>query len=131
MGHIVLVFTYLTGIKGNSVYNITEKDGLASNYVRAILEDSYGNLWISTEKGLSRFDPETRSIRNYLSPDSFVGNRHLINSACITSTGEMLIGTSEGFIIFHPDSIKDDPVPPQVVISNVSLFNRPRREIKV
>ena len=31
--------------------------------------------------------------------------------------------------MFHPDSIKDDPVPPQVVISKVSLFNRPGDEL--
>jgi signal transduction histidine kinase/DNA-binding response OmpR family regulator len=37
----------------------------------------------------------------------------------------MLFGPYDGFIIFHPDSVKDDPVPPQVIISNVSLFNRP------
>ena len=52
------------------------------------------------------------------------------NSACKTSTGEILFGTSDGFIMFHPDSIKDNPVPPQVVISNVSLFNRPKEKLK-
>ena len=32
--------------------------------------------------------------------------------------------------MFNPDSIKDDPVPPQVVISNVSLFNEPDKKLK-
>jgi len=41
-----------------------------------------------------------------------------------------LLGTFDGFIMFNPDSIKDDPVPPQVVISNVSLFNRPGEKLK-
>ncbi|MDH3269145.1 MAG: ATP-binding protein, partial [Ignavibacteria bacterium] len=128
--------TYHSGIqlfdrdKGIFIYKITEKDGLANNYVRAILEDNSGNLWISSEKGISRFNPKTHNIKNYLNSDSFIGNRHLKNSACKTSTGEMLFGTSDGFIIFHPDSIKDDPVPPKVVISNVSLFNRPGEKIE-
>ena len=116
--------------KGISVDNITERDGLANNYIRAILEDNSGNLWISSEKGISKFNPKTHNIENYLSSDSFIGNRHLKNSACKTSTGEMLFGTSDGFIMFNPDSIKDDPVPPQVVISNVSLFNRPGEKLK-
>ncbi|MEJ2105663.1 MAG: ATP-binding protein, partial [Ignavibacteriaceae bacterium] len=30
---------------------------------------------------------------------------------------------------FHPDSIKDDPVPPKVVIENISLFNRPGEKL--
>jgi signal transduction histidine kinase/ligand-binding sensor domain-containing protein/CheY-like chemotaxis protein len=129
--------TYQTGLylfdrdNGKPVYNITVKDGLANNVVRSILEDDSGNLWISTEYGLSKFNPETRQIRNYYTSDILEENRYVIHSACKTSTGEMLFGSSDGFIMFHPDSIKDDPVPPQVVISNVSLFNRPGEKLKI
>jgi len=116
--------------KGISIKNITEKDGLANNDVRAILEDNSGNLWIGTGNGLSSFDPETHSIKNYFTNDGFEGNSYRWNSACKTSSGEMLFGTSDGFIMFNPDSIKDDPTPPQVVISNVSLFNEPGKKLK-
>lgn len=110
------------------VYKITEKDGLTNNHVEAISEDDEGNLWISTRHGLSRFDPETRGIKNYFTSDSFEGNSYWHDVLKLT-TGEMLFGTSDGFIMFHPDSIKDDPTPPQVVISNVSLFNRPGEKL--
>ncbi|MGB5892936.1 MAG: two-component regulator propeller domain-containing protein, partial [Ignavibacteriaceae bacterium] len=122
--------TYQGGIhlfdrdKGISIYNITEKDGLANNQPFSIIEDDSGNLWIGTNNGLSRFDPQTRSIKNYFI-DGFIATDFGLISAIKTSTGEMVFGTSEGFMIFHPDSIKDDPTPPKVVISNVSLFNRP------
>jgi len=115
---------------GISIYNITQKNGLADNHVRAIMEDNSGNLWISTVKGLSRFDPQTRNIKNYQTSDRFEGNNYWRNSAFKTLAGEMLFGTSDGFIIFHPDSVKDDPYPPQVVISNVSLFNRPEEKLE-
>ena len=69
-------------------------------------------------------------IKNYLCQGSFEGNRYRERSAYKLSTGEMLFGTSDGFIMFDPDSIKDDPVPPQVVISNVSLFNRPGEKLE-
>lgn len=32
------------------------KSGLADNYVRDIMRDSYGFMWISTINGLSRYD---------------------------------------------------------------------------
>jgi signal transduction histidine kinase/ligand-binding sensor domain-containing protein/DNA-binding response OmpR family regulator len=127
--------TYFQGIylfdrvKGISIYNINEKDGLANNQIKAIMEDNSGNLWISTVNGLSRFDPQTRSIKNYFNSDGVEGNNYQTNSAKKTSSGEMLFGTSDGFIMFHPDSIKDDPATPQLVISNVSLFNRPGEKI--
>ncbi len=41
----------------------------------------------------------------------------------------MYFNTSEGEIVFHPDSIKDDPTPPQVVLSGISLFNRPGEKL--
>ncbi len=113
-----------------SVYNITEKDGLANNLVESILEDDSGNLWIGTANGLSKFNIQSHHIKNYFITVNFDGNRYRANSAFKTSTGEMLFGTYDGFIMFNPDSIKDDPVPPQVVISNVSLFNEPDKKLK-
>lgn len=38
----------------------TTDDGLPSNVIYGILEDSYGRLWVSTNQGLSCFDPENR-----------------------------------------------------------------------
>ena len=116
--------------RGILVSKITEKDGLANNLISSILEDDAGNLWLGTANGLSRFNLETHSIRNYFTSTNFEENRYN-NSACKTSTGEMLFGTYDGFIMFHPDSIRDDPIPPQVVINKVSLFNKPGRKLKI
>ena len=130
------VGTYQTGLylfdrdKEKPVYNIDVKEGLSNNVVSSILEDDSGNLWIGTAYGISKFDPETRRIRAYYTSDLFEENQYIQHSACKMSTGEMLFGTYDGFIMFNPDSIKDDPVPPQVVISNVSLFNRPGEKLE-
>ena len=39
--------------------NYTVKDGLPGNYILAIKEGSDGNLWIGSNKGLSKFDGAT------------------------------------------------------------------------
>ncbi len=117
------------GERGIPVSKITVKDGLANDLITSILEDNAGNLWLGTANGLSRFNLETHSIKNFFTSTSFKENSYNMNSACKTSTGEMLFGTHDGFIIFNPDSIKDDPVPPQVVINKVSLFNRPGEKL--
>jgi signal transduction histidine kinase/ligand-binding sensor domain-containing protein/DNA-binding response OmpR family regulator len=131
----IWIGTYTSGLhlfdkdKGISIDNITEKDGLANILVKIIVEDDSGNLWIGTDNGLSRFDPKARSIKNYFTSDGLEGNRYWYGSSFKTSTGEMLLGSRDGFTIFHPDSIKDDPFPPQLVISKVSLFNRPGEKL--
>ena len=108
----------------------TQNFNLGNNLVRSVLEDNSGNLWIGTDYGLSKFYPETKIVKNYKTSENFAGDRFSANSAFKTSSGEMLFGTYDGFIIFHPEDIKDDPVPPQVVISNVSLFNRPGEKLE-
>jgi len=44
-------------------------DGLIDNDVMALLEDDDGSLWLSTKRGLSRFDPESRSFANFYLAD--------------------------------------------------------------
>lgn len=46
-----------TGLsQDESVINYTTKDGLPSSQVYDIIQDDYGYLWFSTDKGLSRYD---------------------------------------------------------------------------
>jgi len=126
--------THMEGIylfdrkKGVYTKNLNEKDGLSNNVVRAILEDDSGNLWISTTTGLSKFNPTTESFKNFGKSEGLGGIRFNY-SAIKTKSGEMIFVGEHGFNIFHPDSVKDDPVPPQVVIANVSLFNRPGEKL--
>ena len=112
-----------------TIFNLSEKDGLPNRPV-SVLEDDAGNLWISTDLGLSKFNLKTNEIKSYSVSNIFEENKFYLNSACKTSTRNMLFGTYDGFIMFNPDSIKDDPVPPQVVISKVSLFNRPDEKLE-
>ena len=47
------------------------RDGLPDNNVCGILEDDNGNMWFSTFNGLSYFDTELRSFRNFGTADGF------------------------------------------------------------
>ncbi len=102
-----------------------EKDGLPSNDVRGVLEDDHGCLWIATNKGISKFDPETNHIKNYdasygLEPTADV----FLGKGCKTRNGEMYFGGAGGFTRFHPDSVKDNPFVPPVVITSFRKFDK-------
>jgi hypothetical protein len=49
--------------------NYTIKDGMPNDFVLSCTEDKQGDLWIATENGLSRFNPESEAFRNYDSYD--------------------------------------------------------------
>jgi signal transduction histidine kinase/ligand-binding sensor domain-containing protein/DNA-binding response OmpR family regulator len=109
--------------KGVIVKYYGEEEGLRSELIFAILEDDSGNLWLNTFNGISKFNPITETFRNYDVSDGLAGIRCNPGAIKIKS-GEMLVGSSDGLTIFHPDSVRDDPVPPLVVISNITLFNQ-------
>jgi ligand-binding sensor domain-containing protein len=102
----------------------TEKDGLGNNFVYGILEDGRGYLWMSTNRGISRFDPKTGLFKNYdmtdgVQSNEFNGGAYLKNRA-----GEMFFGGINGFNVFQPDSVRDNPYVPPVVLTDFRLFER-------
>ena len=118
-----------SGSEGSDRFiHYTIKDGLPNNTVYELLEDDKGNIWISTGKGLSKFNPKTEKFTNYslledlLQDDEFHGP-----AACKSKSGEMFFGGINGFITFFPDSIssiKDNSFIPPVVITEFKLFNK-------
>jgi signal transduction histidine kinase/streptogramin lyase len=96
---------------------VTIKDGLASDYICGILEDDGGCLWLNTAKGISKFDPQTGALRNYDESDGVKKSQCYAPSAFKNSKGEMFFGGINGFVRFYPDSIRDNPYVPPVVIT--------------
>lgn len=51
-----------------------KKDSLAGDIIYNILEDEHGNLWIATDEGLSKFNPNTKAVKNFNKSDGLPGN---------------------------------------------------------
>jgi signal transduction histidine kinase/ligand-binding sensor domain-containing protein len=103
-----------------------EKDGLPNDAVYGFLEDKRGNLWISTNNGLSRFTPKTKTFKNYNVDDGLQSNEFSSMAYCKNErTGEMFFGGMEGFNSFFPENIKDDPYVPPIVITGFFISNKP------
>jgi signal transduction histidine kinase/ligand-binding sensor domain-containing protein/class 3 adenylate cyclase len=100
-----------------------EKDGLANNVVYAVLEDAHKNLWLSTNNGLSKFNPMDESFKNYDVKNGLQSNEFNQGAYFKSKSGELFFGGINGFNIFHPDSIKDNPHIPPVVFTDFQIFN--------
>jgi signal transduction histidine kinase/ligand-binding sensor domain-containing protein len=104
--------------------NYRMKDGLPSDVIWGILEDQTGNLWLSTNQGLSKFDPVAQTFTNYDFSDGLQSNQFSRGAAYKSSSGEMFFGGVNGFNAFFPEQILDNPYPPPVVITTLSIFNK-------
>jgi len=117
----------ITDGKGNiSFKSYTKNDGLPDNNIQSILEDSEGNLWISTNKGISKFNPSKNSFVNFDKSNGLPSNEYYVRSAIkLKTTGEFIFGGNKGMVMFKPDEIIIDTIPPKVVLTDFELFNSP------
>ncbi|WP_373493691.1 two-component regulator propeller domain-containing protein, partial [Aquiflexum sp.] len=108
----------------------TVEDGLADDVVYGILEDRHGRLWLSTENGISCFSAPNQDhpvgfFKNYNHTDGLQNNEFNINSYFQSEDGFMYFGGSNGITFFHPDSIRDNQILPEVRLTGLKLFNKP------
>lgn len=111
--------------KNNNWTIYTTKHGLPSNAINGILEDENGHLWISTNYGLSRFDPESGVFSNYDSHDGLQSNEFTGRACYKSSSGEMFFGGLNGFNSFFPARVKGNDFIPPVYITGFNKFHRP------
>lgn len=110
---------------------ITVEDGLSGNTINGILEDDYGNLWITTDAGISKFNPDSMSFKNYDKTDGLQGNEYNYTASMISNNGYFFFGGKNGFNMFFPSEIEDNPHRPPVVITEIQILNKPYKNIKV
>ncbi len=89
----------------NKWEQFTTTQGLSHNYLYAAYSDDFGNLWISSDKGLMCFNKETHQIRTYLEEDGLPHNEFNFTSHYQAKDGTLYFGTLEGFIAFHPKDL--------------------------
>jgi len=87
-----------------------------------------GNIWFSSKTGLSKFNVNSNILRTYTREDGLQSNEFWRNAYLKLRDGQMLFGGINGFNIFHPDSIVDNNIVPEIEITNLKIFNK---EIKV
>ncbi|MCW3103682.1 MAG: rsbU 6 [Bacteroidetes bacterium] len=100
-----------------------EKDGLPNDYIYCVMPDKQGNLWMTTNKGISKFNPALKNVsgsafHNYDVNDGLQGMEHNQGAFFCSKSGEMFVGGVNGFNVFNPEKITDNPhVPPVRIIS--------------
>lgn len=98
--------------------------GLENEIIQGILEDNNGSLWISTNNGLVKLNPEIGSFKRFTDADGLQGLEFGPNACLKTTTGEMLFGGFKGFNIFNPNNIRSNTDPPPVYITDFQIFNK-------
>ena len=102
----------------------TEKNGLPNNVIKNILEDNEGNLWLSSNRGLSKFNPIEESFQNFTTSDGLQASEFLEGASFKKRNGELLFGGVNGFNVFDPDEIKINQIPPKLRFTKLLVHNQ-------
>ncbi len=109
-------------LKGVRIKRYMKNDGLPSNIIYGIKPDGKGNLWLSTDNGLVKFNPLAGSFRHYYQIDGVQDNQFFWGAHCRLNDGRLVFGGISGITMFNPEEIKENRFIPRVLITGISLF---------
>jgi signal transduction histidine kinase/ligand-binding sensor domain-containing protein len=102
-------------------------DGLVDNVVLTLAEDKAGRLWMSTPRGLSRFDPVQEQFETFTTADGLPHNDFAQAAVLQRPDGSLWFGNTKGIVHFQPLEIPVNEYVPPVELTGFYLFNQPVR----
>jgi ligand-binding sensor domain-containing protein len=111
-------------------YNPVDTNSLTSDLIYSLYFDEYNKIWIGTDKGLNRLDPETGNITRYV-PDS--ANPHSLSNFTAyyiygDASNQIWIATDYGINLYNPETngfihfVHDDKDTNSVAINEILTF---------
>ena len=109
--------------KGNNklLATYTTENGLPNNTINSLVLDSLGYMWISTNKGISRFNPAKETFTNYSLADGLIESEFNRHHDLLLPDGRIAMGGTKGYSVFDPSDFSEDTYAPEVLITKVSV----------
>ena len=124
----VWVATYGGGLnlfdkQGKFIEKFDTKNGLSSDRLVGMIYHESGEIWLSSDKGLNRFNIENRSFRHFSSKNWLQGNLFFRGSFTQLSDGQIGFGGINGFTLFHHEKVIENLHLAKPHITELNMFN--------
>ncbi len=101
----------------------SQNSGLPNDVVYGILPDDDGNLWMSTNRGLSRMKVDGFVFQNFRESDGLQGDEFNTGAFARSPDGRLLFGGVNGLTAFYPSEIRDRKSDAPVCITGLKINN--------
>lgn len=81
-------------------------------------------LWISTNKGLAVYNPDTEYLKTYSKSNGLYNEQFTPRSGVESSDGKLFLGSTGGFCYFFPQDLRENTYNPPVVLTNMTIFGK-------
>lgn len=103
---------------------VDTKTGLSNNFTYGILDDEEGNLWIPTNNGLNRYNPQSGRVQVFTDVDGLNNNEFNTGGIHKGKSGRLYFGGVEGVNFFNPLDLNHKKPLAEVRITSVKAYNR-------
>jgi signal transduction histidine kinase len=102
---------------------LSEKEGLANGHLYGLLADENGMIWISTNGGISRFNPNKGKFKNFTTADGLQSMEYNRNSYYSSSEGVFYFGGTTGVSLFTPNKLRENYTLPFIRLAGIEIMN--------
>ena len=122
-------------LAGNGVLSVYRWDGASLHHLDTIdaaqglpavapggvLVDDAGVVWMTTARGLVRFDPDTRRLRVYGVRDGLPSHEFSEFPMQMSPLGYVAAGTADGLLLFDPEQVQWTRRAPTLAVESIDL----------
>ena len=126
--------TIWIGTKGYGLYSFNPKTEkfkhhsvdsvLIASAIYGILDNNQGDLWLSSNDGLFKYEVAKGLFHRFDKSDGLQGNLFYPNAFLKSRNGELIFGGTNGFTVFQPDSIQKNRILPRTIITGFLINNK-------
>lgn len=113
-----------------SFVHYTTEQGLPNNVIYGILVDKQNELWLTTNKGLSEFNPQAETFKNFDEFDGLQSNEFNRGAFYKASDGRMFVGGINGLNAFYPSKVTTNKYIPPVSLTDFKVLNKSVKHAK-
>lgn len=97
---------------------------LFDQWVLSMEEDEPGKIWFTTQYGFYRYQVKENRLETFIQGDDIVDDHRKVRRRIVKlRNGNLLVGASDHFVAFNPQSLQVAPPPPDVTIVNLKALD--------
>ncbi|MBS0515914.1 MAG: response regulator [Proteobacteria bacterium] len=113
-----------------AIEHVDAKAGWPALAVGGMQVDASGMVWVSSPRGLWRYDPRTRDVRQFDAHDGLANAEFSRMPLLKRRDGSLFGGTLAGIVGFVPERVVGNPAPPPLALESLTV-RRAGRDIEL
>lgn len=102
--------------------------GTSCEDIASIEIDQQGDLWVSTQYGLGKYNPDSQTFTNYYTSDGLAGNEYYDRASCQLADGTLIFGGPHGLTVFNPQALPK-VTEGKIMLEDLKVHNRLMRPL--